>query len=267
MTRRWTRALLSVVPAAMVIVCLCGRAGSAASDGDGGSGGAKPPGFYEDDILARSRAMYATLKSYADTGTVVYEYGTTSVSRHTFKTYYRAPRNFYFEFVEDKADGGSKWVIWCEGADFQAWASDTGIHNVYPPGQGAAAFLGATYPTVGSATQMASVLFAKAGLNSTLAELTDMAPAGTEQINGRAAHKLSGIARGIYGATGHIHNVRRTAVWIDTETLLVRKIFEDTPKGTVAGSRRLVTTTFEAQANPSLEDSRFKFVVPSLLQK
>ena len=222
------------------------------------------PDAASDDILARSRAMYATLKSYADTGTVVYEYGTRSVSRHTFKTYYRAPRNFYFEFVEDKADGGSRWVIWCEGADFQSWASDTGIHNVYPPGQGAAAFLGATYPSLGSATQMASLLFPNAGLNSTLVELTDMTPAGTDQINGRAAHRLSGIARGIYGATGHIHNVRRTAVWIDTETLLVRKIFEDTPKGTVAGSRRLVTTTFEAQANPSLEDSRFKFVVPSL---
>jgi outer membrane lipoprotein-sorting protein len=222
------------------------------------------PRAASDDILARSRAMYAALKSYADSGTVVYEYGTNSVSRHTFKTYYRAPRNFYFEFVEDKADGGSRWVIWCDGGDFQAWASDTGIRNVYPPGQGAAAFLGATYPSLGSATQIASLLFAKAGLNSTLVELTDMAAAGTEQVGGRLLQKLSGIARGVYGATGHVHNVRRTSVWIDPDSLVVRKIFEDTPNGTVAGSMRRITTTFEPQANPALDDSRFKFVVPSL---
>jgi outer membrane lipoprotein-sorting protein len=222
-----------------------------------------PPSKASDDILAQSRALYASLKSYADTGTVVYEYGTTNVSRHTFKTYYRAPRHFYFEFTEDKVDGGSRNVIWCEGADFQAWGSDTGIHNVYPKGQGASAFVAATYPTVGSATQIPSLLFAAAGLVSTFGELADMAAAGTEVINGRPAHKLTGVARSMYG-TGHVFNVRRTTVWIDAETLLVRKIFEDTPKGTVAGSRRLITTTFEPQANPTLEDSRFKFVVPSL---
>ena len=120
------------------------------------------------------------------------------------------------------------------------------------------------YPTNGSATQIASLVFAKAGLVSTLAELEEMTPAGTELINGRSAHKLTGIAQSTYGATGRHVNVRRTTVWIDAETLLVRKIFEDTPKGAPAGSRNRITTTFEPQANPSLDDSRFKFVVPTL---
>ena len=97
---------------------------------------ASSPGAQE-DILTRSRAKYASLKSYADTGTVVLEYGVSSLSRHTFKTYYRAPRHFYFDFTEDKADGGSRMVIWCDGGDFQAWSSETGLHNVYPKGQGA----------------------------------------------------------------------------------------------------------------------------------
>src|SRR5688572_27231312 len=85
-----------------------------------------------DSILARSRKLYASLKSYADTGTVMVEYGTSSVSRHAFKTYYRAPRQFYFEFTEDKADGGSRAVIWCDGGDFQSWGTETGVHSVYP---------------------------------------------------------------------------------------------------------------------------------------
>jgi outer membrane lipoprotein-sorting protein len=218
----------------------------------------------QEDILARSRAMYVSLKSYADTGTVMYEYGVNSVSRHTFKTYYRAPRHFYFDFTEDKSDGGSRAVIWCDGGDFQTWWSDTGIHNLYPKGQGAQAFVQLTYPTTGSATQIASQLFANAGLVSTLAELDEMTPAGTEVIGGRNSHKLTGVARSTYGATGRQVNVRRTTVWIDADTLLVRKIFEDTPKGGPAGSRNRITTTFEPQANPALDDSRFTFVVPSL---
>ena len=57
-------------------------------------GGASPRP--EDDILTRSRAMYASLKSYADAGTVVHEYGPTSESRHTFKTYYPRPATLLF---------------------------------------------------------------------------------------------------------------------------------------------------------------------------
>lgn len=218
-------------------------------------------GQASEDVLARSHAAYAALKSYADTGTVVQEYGTSSVSRHTFRTYYRAPRQFYFEFTEGQADGGSRTVIWCEGADFQSWGSETGVHSVYPRGQGASAFVSASYPTSGSATQIASMLFASAGLISTLTELADMTADGTEVINGRTAHKLTGIARSMY-RTGYTTNVRRTTVWIDAETLLVRRVFEDTPKGTPAGRRQRVTTTFEPHANPTLDDSRFKFAVP-----
>jgi outer membrane lipoprotein-sorting protein len=224
---------------------------------------AAPTPGAQDDILARSRARYAALKSYADTGTVLYDYGVARVSRHTFKTYYRAPRNFLFDFTEDKADGGSRFVIWCEGEDFQSWTSDTGIHTVYPRGQGTTAFVTTSAPTFGASMQMASLLFASAGLVSTLAELAEMTPAGTEDIDGRAAQKLTGIARTTYG-TGHVTNVRRTTIWIEPDTLLVRKIFEDTPKGSPAGIVRRVTVTFEPQANPTLDDSRFRFVVPSL---
>jgi hypothetical protein len=71
-----------------------------------------------------------------------------------------------------------------------------------------------------------------------------------------------GVARSTY-RTGHEHNVRRTTIWIDQETLLVRKIFEDTPRGTPATSIMRVTTTFEPVLNPTIEDSRFRFVAPT----
>jgi hypothetical protein len=68
---------------------------------------------------------------------------------------------------------------------------------------------------------------------------------------GRVDHAFGAVRR--REAAGHV---------IDVETLLVRKIFEDTPNGLGAGLRNRVTTTFEPQANPVLEDSRFRFTVP-----
>ena len=63
-----------------------------------------------EDILDRSRAMYAGLNSYSDTGVVVNEFGTSSKERHTFTTYFsRAPRGFYFDFLEFKKEQ-AQWM-------------------------------------------------------------------------------------------------------------------------------------------------------------
>jgi hypothetical protein len=52
-------------------------------------------------------------------------------------------------------------------------------------------------------------------------------------------------------------------VWVDVETLLVRKIFQDTPRGGMPGAVSRVTTTFEPRVDPDLEDARFRFTVPA----
>jgi outer membrane lipoprotein-sorting protein len=53
--------------------------------------------------------------------------------------------------------------------------------------------------------------------------------------------------------------VRKATVWIDPETLLIRKVLEDASDGT--GTSRL-TVTFVPQANPPLDDARFTFTPP-----
>lgn len=218
-----------------------------------------------EDILARSRATYAALKSYADTGTVDIEYGPSSKpirERHTFGTYYRAPRRYFFDFTKhQKAD---RFVVWSDEESFHTWWQTTGVENSYPKGKGATAFVMAAMPTKNAVAQIAPLLFSQAGLVGTLTELGDASVVGTETLNGRSCHKLAGIAKSIYPATQHVTNVRRTTVWIDAETLLVRKVVEDTPRGTPAGLVSRVTTTFYPQANPRLEDGRFSFVPPSL---
>ncbi len=219
------------------------------------------------DVLERSRALYGSLQSYADQGTVMTESkspgGPAVIERHTFTTYYRAPRHFYFEFNEDKAAGGDRLAICGDNEAFHRWWSVAGFEDTYPKGQGATAFAVSATPTHWSAVQIASVLFAGAGLKSPLVNFGEAAIEGTEDIGGRRSHQLRGIARSVYAQTGRGEQARRTTVWIDTETLLVRRIFEDTPRGLIAGSVMQVTTTFDPQANPKIDDSRFVFKAPT----
>jgi outer membrane lipoprotein-sorting protein len=220
----------------------------------------------DSDVLARTRAAYKALKAYSDTGTVDVEFGPAAAplrERHTFRTLYRAPRHFYFEFNEDQRAGGERFVVWSDADAFHTWWSTTGLENSYPKGQGAAAFALGAVPTKNALLQMAPLLFQEAGLTGTLTEFTEAAVAGTEDGGGRASQKLTGIARSVYPATGHVTNVRQTTVWIDAATGLVRKVFEDTPRGTPAGTVGRTTTTFEPVANPALDDTRFRFTAPS----
>ena len=219
----------------------------------------------EEDILVRSRAAYAALRSYADTGTVDVEFGPvggTIKERHTFITYYRAPRLFFFDFTKHK--NADRFVVWSDEEAFHSWWQTTGVENTFPKGQGATAFVTAAMPTKNAITQTAPLLFSQAGLVGTLTEFGDASVVGTEIVGGRKCHKLVGVARSVYPATERVTNVRKTTVWIDAETLLVRKVLEDAPRGSPAGTVLRVTTTFEPHADPKLEDARFRFVPPSL---
>lgn len=232
------------------------------------SEGARRPGVSlpsPDDILERSRAKYAALRSYADTGVITTEDqtpgGPAVVERHLFTTYYRAPRQFFFEFKEDARAGGEQFVIWCDGGDFNTWWSTTRVHDTYAKGRGALAFALAVLPTKGSAAQIPPLLFSQAGLQGPVTGVKDPRPAGTEDVASRPCHKLIAEVGLAYG-TGNVTSVRSTTIWIDAETLLVRKVLEDTPSGTPRGIVSRVLTTFEPLANPDLDDARFRFAVP-----
>jgi hypothetical protein len=237
-------------------------------DAGRGDGSEAPSAAGGGDLLARSRARYGALRSYADTGVVEDKWGPAAgnVYRHTFKTYYRAPRNFYFEFNADQRAGGARMVIWCDGGDFQSWSSTTERHDTYPRGTGAAtsAFSQMAYPTRGAVALIPALLFAGSGLVGTVNEFGDASAAGDEAVGGRQCRKLLGVARSTYPATQRVTNVRRATLWIDDETALVRRVWEDTPRGLPSSAVIRITTTLEPQVNPGLADSVFQFAVPSL---
>ncbi len=209
-----------------------------------------------EDILERSRAKYASLKSYSDTGTVATQYHST-VEQHAFTTYYCAPRHFFFEFRKNPKESKERYVIWCpDGEDFQDWWSATG--NTSHHGRNPNVFALASYPTKGSALQIPPLLFPKAEMQGPISGLREYRLAGTEDVNGRSCYKLVGKLALAY-KTGAVTEAHPTTVWIDAETLLVRKVFEDS---STAGSVS-TTTTFEPEADPTLDESRFKFTPPS----
>jgi outer membrane lipoprotein-sorting protein len=220
-----------------------------------------------DDPLARSRATYAALRTYSDTGIIVTETklpdGPAVVERHTFATYYRAPRSFYFEFTKDPKVAKERFVVWSDAEAFHTWWSTTGVENAYPKGTGASAFALADYPTKGAVLQVPPLLFAQSGLKGALSNVVDASASGIEEIEGRRCHKLVGLTRDIYTQTEKEVKVRRATVWVDADTWLVRRILEDTPRGTPLGTVMRVTTTFDPRANPTIDDRQFRFEVPS----
>jgi hypothetical protein len=227
--------------------------------------GARPIEPAADDLWDRSRAAYAGLHSYADVGVVTTEDRSPGAAvlteRHTFSTYYLAPRKFYFDFRKDPAHTKERLVVWCEGGDFETWWSATSVHQTYPQGTGATAFAVSNFPTKGSVLMVPPLLLSKAGLQGPLAALKAPRLVGTEAVDGRKAYKLVGEVTLGY-ATGLGGHARPTTVWIDSLTLLVRKVVQDTPAGSPEGSVSRIITTYQPGANPKLADSVFRFAVP-----
>jgi len=209
-----------------------------------------------DDIFQQSRAVYAALHSYSDTGVLDIEYA-TSRERHTFTTRFKAPRRFYFDF---RKSGGDRFAIWSDGEKFHDWWRSTGVQNDYQQGRGVSAFNQAGYLTLGSGLKIPALLFPGAGLQGAFTNLDGIVPDGEEDVDGRRCYRLVGTTKDVYTGTGREVNVRQMTVWVDAETLLIRKVFEDAPKGTAVAAVMRITTRYEPQANPALDDNSFQFV-------
>jgi outer membrane lipoprotein-sorting protein len=216
-----------------------------------------------DDLLAKSQAAYAALKSYSDTGSVDEEFGPTGAvvqEHHTFKTFFRAPRHFLFDFV--KEENADRFVVWADDEAFHTWWKATGVADIYPKGQAVGAFVAGGEPTYQALMQLSPWLFSQADLDGPLTEFGDAKLAGTEAIDGHPCNKLVGVAKSTYRASGRVVNVRPMTVWIDAQTLLVRRVREDAAAGAPAGDVSLKVTTFAPQVNPTLDDAVFLFTPP-----
>lgn len=228
-------------------------------------------GALTEDILARSRAAYAALNTYADAGTVTVNTGGFT-DRAKFRTYRRKPRDFFYEYtqISSTGSGGSiplkgHSVLWMRNGNLEKWDEQGKLHESFPAGvrNQITPIANLESTTQGASSIIAGLLFQKVGIVSTLEELVTTSLAGTENLRGTRTYKIIGIAQSTY-PSGKTFNVRPVSVWVDAQTYLIRQVFIDTPKSYAAGSIRKVTITFEPQANPPLDDSKFTYTIPSV---
>ncbi len=221
------------------------------------------------DLLKRSVDLYSTLPAYADSGTAVRE-GPGLVDRWKFKTYFSRPRNFRFDFqgVTSQSAGltmdssSQHIVLWMIEGELQSFNQQMRSHNaVGRTGNQPGELLNASAYTAGTSVLIPSLLFAKSDLPGSIRQIREAAYAGLESVNGHRCHKIVGTAAQFY-PSGKMTNVREVTVWLDEQSLLVRKVFEDTPRGYPSGSYLRLTINLDPQANPRLATADFQFTVP-----
>jgi outer membrane lipoprotein-sorting protein len=211
-----------------------------------------------DSILQKTRDLYGNLNSYSDTGVVLNEYGTATTDRFTFTTHFnRVPRHFIHDF---RKPGGGRYVIWADPDAFHTWTGGTGQQYDYPNPNNATALTMSAVQTYGTAMEIPTLLYAKAKLGGLLNNIADAVLDGTEELDGRRCYRIVGRMSDMYAATGREVNIRKATIWIDTDSSLVRQVKEEWKP--LPGHRSRVTTTFQPQANPTINESKFRFVAP-----
>jgi hypothetical protein len=228
--------------------------------------------FSAEDVLGKSRAAYAALTSYADSGTVLDE-SAGFTDRLTFRTLFtRDPRQLLIEYraVDSEYKNGFRAplsnhvVLWMENGDLQTWSSKSQAHETYPAdgGQQVNALKSSAYGTAGVSVLIPSHLYSKSGLASSVHATEEAEADGFETVNGRRCFRILGVERWRY-PSGQETGVRPIALWLDAETYLIHRIVQDTPKGMPRGSISRRITTIKHQANPKLEPAQFRFAVPA----
>ena len=236
------------LPARFGVFCACATIALASSSRTGAA----------DDILQRMRAMYGELRSYTDMGVVLHEYGTSSTDRHVFATVFmRAPRGFLLDF---RKQGGERYVIWGDPAAFHTWLKTTGQRFDYPNPDNAGAISLSGQNTAGASGKIPTLLYSKAALGGDFVNFIPATTDETETLDGHRCYRLRGRASDRYAATGREVNVRSMTLWIDVESLLIRKVFEEWVP--LPGQRSRTITTYDPRANPTVDESRFRFTPP-----
>ncbi len=158
------------------------------------SGRSRRTAFAAEDVLARSRAAYAALTSYADSGTVLDEKG-GYIDRSTFRTLFtRDPHQLLLEFRALASEYpairvplNNHVVLWMEDGALQAWSSSAQSHETYTAesGQQVNALKHRAGLTSGISVVVPSHLYGKSGLASAVQATEEAEADGFETVNGR----------------------------------------------------------------------------------
>jgi hypothetical protein len=148
-------------------------------------------------------------------------------------------------------------VIWGDTDAFHTWWKATGVNADYANPNNAPAINLSGFPTLGAATKIPAVFYPKAPLFGALSHLYDVVLLPSESIDGHDCVRLAGHASDQYGSTGNAVNLRSIILWIDSASLLIRKVREK--RESTGGQVSRTTTLFRPMANPAVEKDQFRF--------
>jgi RNA polymerase sigma factor (sigma-70 family) len=214
------------------------------------AGESKPEALTARQILDRVAHVYASCKSYQDSGVVSTVFVEAGGKRRTvakpFTTAFIRPERFRFEYQE-KALGGQdqRYIVWRKGNEVQTWWDVR--PGVEKPASLGLALGGATGVSGGSAHTIPALLLP----DQVLGRLTDM----TEAQRGAYARLDKSECFRIEGKVGG----QPTTLWIDRATFLVRRI--DTQRK-FANFRTETTTTYEPAVDGEVEAKKLEFDAP-----
>ena len=224
------------------------------------------------DVLRTAVETYAALQSYADTGSIRVEVpGIVDEARFTTR-FRRASGDLYFEYQAlTSSNPATKFtidmrqqrtVLWMSGRQMQKFDFASRTHELVPRDAGQVrALQGLSHPTRGTSILVTSLLYPKAQLPSAILQLESATVVGMEMVGSRRCQKLVGVAAARY-PSGQRTGARDVTIWIDVESHLVRKVFEDTPENYAPGAYQRTTITIDPLANPAIADDAFSFTPP-----
>ncbi|MFA7231930.1 MAG: M56 family metallopeptidase, partial [Victivallaceae bacterium] len=226
-------------------------------------GAAKPaPALTPEQIIAKMAETYAKCKTYQDSGTVktiFFQDTGERVEEKPFTTAFVRPDLFRFEYKE-KVDSFLKekpcYIVWRKGDEVLTWFYATNPNIVTKATSLSFGLAGATGVSSGSAHTIPALLLSEAG-GSKLSDLKETKLLEDGSFDNSKCFRVQG--KFIY-KNDNANVIRKpTTIWIDKNTLLVRKIDEE---NVFSYFRTEVTTTYYPVINKDIPGSALEFNPP-----
>ena len=165
----------------LMLLCLAGGAGAQ---------GRRPDAR---EVVRKMAESYAACKSYQDTGVVETTYHEETegrIEKMPFKTYFKRPNQFRFEWTD--------FVSWKAGRTSIIWSNATGVFTFWDPDRYekdedlSMGIAGATGVSHGAAHTVPRLLLPTEIGGFALTELKDLSLAGEEVFEGEPCYKITG---------------------------------------------------------------------------
>ena len=193
-------------------------------------------------IMDRMISVYATCNSYVDEGEVRTIFhqpnGNRTVSK-PFSTAFARPSDFRFEYKDRRGENEwNSYIIWMGVDSVKTWWSiRPGIET---PQNLSLALGGAAGVSSGAATMVPTLLMPEMTIGNRIKSLSELTLVGEEEVNGSPAYRIEGTDSG----------KRTVTIWINTNSLLIVKIYQRTRFPTFETE---TTTSYKPQTNVSAQ--------------